>query len=112
MYFIRKEMASKKETKLTYFEDHNLNSLYKRGQMCGKKMRRSRDVIQKYIQDQYLIDDKYRFRIRAYLFVATADPLVAFYHDGNVLLKMYLRLTQRKQHPDGRSQAFPVPPGW
>lgn len=88
VYFIRKEITAKKETKLTYFEDHNLNSLYKRGQMCGKKMRRTRDVIQKYIQDQYLVDDKYRFRIRAYLFVASADPLVAFYHDGNVLLKM------------------------
>ena len=88
VFFIRKDIINKKETKLTYFEDHNLNSLYKRGQMCGNKGRRTRDIIQKYISNQHMIDKKYRFRSRAYLFVASVDPLVAFYHDGNILIQM------------------------
>jgi hypothetical protein len=88
VYFIRKEIIDKKETKLTYFEDHNLNDLYKKGQMCGKRMRRTRDIIQKYVSDQLLYEGKYKFRLRSYMFVASFDPLVAFYHEGNMLLEM------------------------
>lgn len=88
VYFIRKDILSKKEIKLSFFEDHNLNSIYKRGQLCGKRLRKSRDIIQKYIGSQTLFENKYKFRMRAYLFVASFDPLVAYYHKGEIQLDL------------------------
>ena len=88
IYFIRKEISLKKDTPLSYFEDHNLNALYKRGLMCGKRIGKTRDIIQKYISDTLLFQNKYNFNLRAYLFVSSFDPLVAFYHDGEVILRL------------------------
>lgn len=89
VYFIRKDIITKKEVKLSFFEDHNLNSLYKRGQLCGKRIRKSRDIIQKYISEQTLFENKYKFKLRAYMFVSSFDPLVAYYHPGEVHLDLY-----------------------
>ena len=60
--------------------------MYNRGKLCGKKLRGTRDVIQQYISDQLLLDNKSGFRIRAYMFVSSFDPLVAFYHQGSLIL--------------------------
>jgi hypothetical protein len=85
-YFIWKDVLSKKEVKLDFFEHHNLNSVYRKGDLCGKRNKKARDVIQKYITDQVLLEDGQRFKIRAYLYVASFDPLVAYYHSGHLIL--------------------------
>jgi len=64
-----------------------LRKLYNDGMGCG--LMNKEIIIQKYISNPLLLDQKNRFDLKAFMLVGSTHPLLVFYHDG------YLRVSSR-----------------
>ena len=85
--FVKKHLNSKRSLKLTNLDRLRLDKLYKNGTLCGQRVRGAKTVIQEFVHNQILFEDKFMFKLKAFLFVASYDPLVAYYHEDGVELK-------------------------
>ena len=66
-------------------EEANLRFAYEDGKKCGNLY--VKNVLEAYVGNPLLINNK-RFNIRAYMLIASTNPIVQYYHDG------YLRVTE------------------
>jgi len=69
------------------FEEKDLREHYRNGTFCWASNKS--EVIQPYIYNPLLLDG-HKFDFRMYLLIASANPLLAYYHDG------YLRVSLEK----------------
>jgi tubulin polyglutamylase TTLL1 len=61
-------------------ENTRLNNAYDFGKKCGE-MKKS-IIAQKYITNPLLLDRNNKFDFRMYMFIASTNPLITYYHDG------------------------------
>lgn len=85
--FVKKHLNSKRSLKLTNLDRLRLEKLYKNGTLCGQRVRGTKLAIQEFVHSQILFQDKFMFKLKAFLFVASYDPLVAYYHEDGMELK-------------------------
>jgi len=72
-------------------EERKIQNWYKNGTLCGKiKMN---NLIQYNVHNFLLVDSR-KFHFRSYLLLASANPFIAYYHDG------YARLSLNKYSQD------------
>jgi len=57
-----------------------LNEQYEHGNKCGEFKKSI--IAQKYITNPLLLDRNNKFDFRLYMFVASTNPMIAYYHDG------------------------------
>jgi len=62
-------------------EDDQIRTVFQNGENCGKID--TNYVIQSYNSDPLLVD-MYHFSVRAYLLIASVNPIIAYYHDGYI----------------------------
>eukprot|EP01015_Nassula_variabilis_P011637 TRINITY_DN1942_c0_g1_i2.p1 TRINITY_DN1942_c0_g1~~TRINITY_DN1942_c0_g1_i2.p1 ORF type:complete len:552 (+),score=85.87 TRINITY_DN1942_c0_g1_i2:81-1736(+) len=69
-------------------EEQSLRTQYNNGKKCGKI--RMNQLVQRYIDNPLLVEG-HKFDFRIYLFIASTDPLIVYYHDGflRVSLPLY-----------------------
>lgn len=83
--YIRKVVIDKSENKVDVLEDRKLRTLYDNGKNCGK--RKENEIIQVYIKDQITYSHERKLKYRAFLYVASYDPLVVYFQHGYILLE-------------------------
>jgi len=74
-------------------EEENLKKTYKNGENCGKI--KTENVLQVAVAQPLLIDNR-KFDIRAFMLVASTNPLMAYYHDGYLTMSLYKYNTESK----------------
>ncbi len=69
-------------------EENSLRTKYENGSLCGRI--KNDWIIQHFIHNPSLVDGR-KFDLRAFMLVASSNPLIAFYHDGplRVTLESY-----------------------
>lgn len=67
-------------------EEQQLRTLYEDGHRCGEVKKSL--LIQKYIHNP-LLADGHKFDLRAYLLIASTNPVIAYYHDGFLRVSLY-----------------------
>ena len=70
-------MIEKSEIKVDIIEDRKLKTLYDYGKNCGK--REDVELIQVYIKDQLTYHHDRKIVVRAFLYIASYDPLVVYF---------------------------------
>lgn len=79
-------------------EEQKLRRRYLNGSICGT-IQETR-LVQKYIQNPLLLDQQNKFDIRAYMLVASVNPLIVYYHDG------FLRVSLEAYDADSSDVSF------
>lgn len=74
-------------------EEAYLNKLYKKGAACGKI--KYNNLIQYNVHNLLLVQNR-KFGMRMFLLIASANPLIAYYHDG------YARLSMNEYDPNSQ----------
>lgn len=85
--YIRKVVIEKSEVKVDIIEDRKLKTLYDNGKSCGK--RDDVELIQVYIKDQLTFHHDRKIKVRAFLYIASYEPLVVYFSQGYILLERY-----------------------
>jgi len=60
-------------------EEDDLKSIYGNGKQCG--IVKKNYIVQRYIDNPLLLNGQ-KFDLRAYMLIASSDPMIAYYHDG------------------------------
>ena len=71
-------------------EEESLRNLYNNGEKCGKvygKFKESNLQMQRYISNPQLLNGK-KFDFRAFMLIASTNPLIVYYHDGYITLTL------------------------
>lgn len=66
-------------------EEQYIQTLYKNGTLCGKI--KDNNLIQYNVHNLLLVENR-KFGFRSFLLIASANPLIAYYHDGYARLSM------------------------
>ena len=82
-----KNINSNTEEKLDHIEIHKLNTIYRKGKLCGKI--RHKRIAQRYLLDQMRYKKGKKFTLRVFMTVVSAKPLVVTFHRGYVLLNRF-----------------------
>jgi len=81
--FIRKIASRSNEEKgsklVNKAEEDELKSIYVNGNQCG--IVKKNYIVQKYIENALLLNG-HKFEFKAFLLIASTDPMIAYYHDG------------------------------
>jgi len=64
-------------------EEQRLLTLYQDKKICGVRKSTEKHIIHKYVHNPMLLNGR-KFNIRAYMLVASTNPVIAYYHDGHL----------------------------
>jgi len=95
-YFKKVDDPKMKDAKvfpLNFKEEEKLEKEYQNGAKCGKIM--TENVLQAAVAQPLLFDNR-KFDIRAFMLVASTNPLMAYYHDGYLTMSLYKQNTLLK----------------
>lgn len=79
----RKVIVEGSQNKIDAFEDRKLRALYKNGRECGR--RTEKEIVQENIHNKLRLQTGNKFVYRAFLYIASYDPFVAYYKHGYVM---------------------------
>lgn len=85
--FSLKNLDSDYETPLDVFELQKLNRLYKRGERCGEL--KQKFLLRNYIWKQTKFRNGHKFKMRVFLVVLSAKPLLVAFHRGYTILDRF-----------------------
>ncbi len=84
--FLQKQYSTAGSTFMAVDAVHNDTLKFRALKGGCKKKSRDAVLIEEYVKDLVAVDGKF-FTMRTFLLVASADPLLAFFHDGLALIK-------------------------
>lgn len=67
-------------------QEAELNKKYKEGALCGKIKQEL--IVQQYIHNPLLLSGR-KFDFRMYMLIASTNPLMVYYHDGDLRVSLY-----------------------
>ncbi len=86
VYMKRKAVKSNGEEQfelMNELEEQRLLTLYQDKKICGVRRSTQKHVIHRYVHNPMLLNGR-KFNIRAYMLVASTNPVIAYYHDGQL----------------------------
>lgn len=78
---------------VTSQEEEHIRKLYRNGELCGQI--KENNLMQYSVHNPYLLNGR-KFHFRKFLFIASTNPVIAYYHDG------YLRLAVEEYDNDSQ----------
>ncbi len=74
-------------TPLIEEEEHNLKKLFGNGSRCGEI---SEEIMIQFYIPNFLTIYGHRFQLKAFMFIASSNPGIVYYHDGYVKINLDL----------------------
>ena len=85
--FVYKNVESHSEVMIDYIELLKLNRIYEKGMKCGEL--KYKYIVQEYITNQLKYRNGRKFKLRVFMYIISAKPLVVLFNKGYVLLDRF-----------------------